>query len=79
MHAFFARLGIHFYSSILNTMPLLLAIEGNIGIARSTLLNKLKQHYRNDSSVVFVDEPVDTWEEKGLLAEMRGPGSLHSS
>ena len=51
-------------------MPLLLAIEGNIGIGKSTLLNKLKQHYRNDSTVVFVDEPVDTWEEKGLLAAM---------
>jgi deoxyadenosine/deoxycytidine kinase len=52
------------------TPRLLLAIEGNIGIGKSTLLNKLKQHYRHDSTVVFVDEPVDTWEEKGLLAAM---------
>ena len=51
-------------------MVLLLAIEGNIGVGKSTLLNKLKEHYAANPRVAFVDEPVDIWESRGLLSAM---------
>ena len=47
-----------------------IAIEGNIGIGKSTLLNALKRRFENDVSVVLVDEPVALWEEHGLLEAM---------
>lgn len=47
-----------------------IAIEGNIGIGKSTLLNALKRRFENDVSVALVDEPVALWEEHGLLEAM---------
>ena len=41
----------------------LISIEGNIGSGKSTLLAKLKEHYKNNSNVVFLNEPVDEWEQ----------------
>jgi deoxyadenosine/deoxycytidine kinase len=41
----------------------LISIEGNIGSGKSTLLSNLKEHYKNNSSVVFLKEPVDEWEQ----------------
>ena len=49
---------------------LVLSIEGNIGIGKSTLLGLLRERYAQDASVVFVDEPVDLWEKSGLLQAM---------
>ena len=49
---------------------LLLSIEGNIGIGKSTLMNRLREQYASSPRVAFVDEPVATWEEHGLLAAM---------
>ena len=49
---------------------LLIAIEGNIGIGKSTLLAGLRKIYASDPNVAFVDEPVDLWEHSGLLEAM---------
>jgi deoxyadenosine/deoxycytidine kinase len=40
----------------------IVSIEGNIGSGKSTLLSNLRQHYENNSNVVFLKEPVDEWE-----------------
>jgi deoxyadenosine/deoxycytidine kinase len=39
----------------------IVSIEGNIGSGKSTLMNALKQHYKNDPYVLFLKEPVDEW------------------
>jgi deoxyadenosine/deoxycytidine kinase len=49
---------------------LIIAIEGNIGIGKSTLLANLRKHFALDESVAIVDEPVALWEEHGLLEAM---------
>ena len=49
---------------------LVLSIEGNIGIGKSTLLGRLRKRFALDPDVVFVDEPVDLWESSGLLEAM---------
>jgi deoxyadenosine/deoxycytidine kinase len=41
----------------------ILSIEGNIGGGKSTLLDALKKYYENHYIVLFVDEPVKTWEK----------------
>ena len=41
----------------------IVSIEGNIGSGKSTLLSNLRQHYENNSNVVFLKEPVDEWEK----------------
>ena len=39
----------------------IVSIEGNIGSGKSTLLSNLREHYKNNSNVVFLKEPVDEW------------------
>lgn len=51
-------------------MVVIVAVEGNIGVGKSTVLSNLKAHYAGDARVAFVDEPVGVWEENGLLAAM---------
>ena len=51
-------------------MVLVVAIEGNIGVGKSTVLKNLKAHYAADKRVAFVDEPVGLWEENDLLSAM---------
>eukprot|EP00966_Prymnesium_polylepis_P072080 1674070-Prymnesium_polylepis.1 len=56
--------------------PLVVSIEGNIGVGKSTLLGALKERYAKDETVCFVDEPVATWEQHGLLAASKlGPAA----
>ena len=43
-------------------MPIILSIEGNIGSGKSTLLAKLQDIYGIDSSICFLQEPVDLWD-----------------
>ena len=38
----------------------IISIEGNIGSGKSTFVNELKDNIEN---VLFIDEPVDQWEE----------------
>jgi deoxyadenosine/deoxycytidine kinase len=41
----------------------IVSIEGNIGSGKSTLLSNLRDHYKNNSNIVFLKEPVDEWEK----------------
>jgi deoxyadenosine/deoxycytidine kinase len=42
--------------------PIILSIEGNIGSGKSTLLAKLQELYGVDSSICFLQEPVNIWD-----------------
>ena len=42
--------------------PIILSIEGNIGSGKSTLLAKLQEIYGIDSSICFLQEPVNVWD-----------------
>lgn len=53
-----------------DSQQLVLSIEGNIGIGKSTLLGNLRKRFALDPEVVFVDEPVELWEKSGLLEAM---------
>ena len=41
----------------------IISIEGNIGSGKSTFLENLRDHYKNNSCVMFLKEPVDDWEK----------------
>lgn len=44
--------------------PIIISIEGNIGSGKSTVLNHLKDYYKNKTSignVCFLDEPIELW------------------
>lgn len=41
----------------------ILSIEGNIGSGKSTVINTLKEFYKNDNRVYFLEEPVSEWVE----------------
>lgn len=43
--------------------PMLFSIEGNIGAGKSTLINKLKEKYAGSEGIVFLQEPVNQWEQ----------------
>jgi len=42
-------------------MPKLVSIEGNIGVGKSTIVQKLKAVYEGRPDVVFLEEPVELW------------------
>jgi deoxyadenosine/deoxycytidine kinase len=44
-------------------MTKIFTLEGNIGAGKSTLIEKLHEKYQNDSSIIFLKEPVDIWEQ----------------
>lgn len=46
-----------------NSSSTIVSIEGNIGSGKSTLLSHLKELFKDDSDVIFVDEPVEAWEQ----------------
>ena len=48
----------------------IISLEGLIGSGKSTQMELLKERYKDDSRVVFVDEPVDDWNQLGLLDAM---------
>jgi deoxyadenosine/deoxycytidine kinase len=53
-----------------NTNITIISVEGNIGSGKSTLLENLKTHFKKNTSIVFLKEPVDEWakiqDEKGV-------------
>lgn len=49
---------------------MILCIEGNIGAGKSSAMSLLKQMFRLDPTVLFVDEPVSLWERSGMLQGM---------
>lgn len=48
----------------------ILSLEGLIGSGKSTQMQLLKERFEGDPRVVFVDEPVDDWNQLGLLEAM---------
>jgi deoxyadenosine/deoxycytidine kinase len=44
------------------TVPKIISIEGNIGAGKTTFISNLEKYYKNDSSVIFIREPVDIWQ-----------------
>ena len=38
-------------------------IEGNIGSGKSTFVKHLKEYYKDNNSIYFLDEPVEEWNE----------------
>jgi deoxyadenosine/deoxycytidine kinase len=57
---------------------LLIAIEGSIGVGKSTVVNRLKGILGGKMGISFVDEPVDEWIEHGFLQGMYD-GSINSA
>lgn len=47
-----------------------MAIEGNIGVGKSTVIEHLKKRFEGREDVVFIDEPVDEWRSRGFLKRM---------
>jgi len=41
----------------------IISIEGNIGSGKSTLFQELQNYYKNNPNVVFLQEPVELWEQ----------------
>jgi deoxyadenosine/deoxycytidine kinase len=39
----------------------IISIEGNIGSGKSTLLANLRQHFNENTFIIFLKEPVDEW------------------
>jgi deoxyadenosine/deoxycytidine kinase len=40
---------------------MLIAIEGNIGTGKTTIIEYLKKTYQEDPSVIFIEEPLEQW------------------
>jgi hypothetical protein len=51
-------------------LPLVIAIEGNIGVGKSTQIKRLQELFKEDERIVVLPEPVDEWVDKGFLAGM---------
>jgi deoxyadenosine/deoxycytidine kinase len=39
----------------------MISIEGNIGSGKTTLMENLKEYYKDNSEIIFLREPVDEW------------------
>jgi deoxyadenosine/deoxycytidine kinase len=44
-------------------MSKLISIEGNIGSGKSTIIKNLKEHFKNEKNIIFLQEPVDEWDK----------------
>jgi deoxyguanosine kinase len=42
-------------------MSKIISIEGNIGSGKSTILRSLKNHLSSNENIIFLQEPVDQW------------------
>ena len=51
---------IHSFKTILKE-NMLIAIEGNIGTGKSTIIEYLKQKYKDDSNILFIEDPLNKW------------------
>lgn len=50
--------------------PLVISIEGGIGVGKSTLFAKLKAKFKENVSIAFVSEPAEEWTNHGFLQGM---------
>jgi deoxyadenosine/deoxycytidine kinase len=44
-------------------MSQIISIEGNIGSGKSTILNYLKEHFKTNEKIIFLQEPVSEWDK----------------
>ena len=44
-----------------DSIPKIIAIEGNIGSGKSTLVSKLEEIFKNNTDYYFLQEPVSIW------------------
>ena len=44
-----------------NSFPLLISLEALIGAGKSTFLEYLKIHFKNQAEICFLDEPINEW------------------
>ena len=44
-------------------MSKIISVEGNIGSGKSTIVDILKKYFKNNSNIIFLQEPVDEWSE----------------
>lgn len=56
----------------------LISLEGIIAVGKTTLIDKLREDYKEDATVVFLCEDSDTWSKNGTLSAMYD-GSLSSA
>ena len=40
---------------------MIVSIDGNIGSGKSTLIELLREHFKDNRTIIFVDEPVEEW------------------
>lgn len=43
--------------------PRIITVEGNIGVGKSTFIEKIKNRYKDRNDIMFVQEPVDVWSQ----------------
>ena len=48
---------------MMGTNITIVSIEGNIGSGKSTVINTLKENYKSNDKVYFLEEPVSEWVE----------------
>lgn len=48
-------------------LPLVISLEGSIGVGKSTQIERLKELLADKNGITFVDEPVDEWVKHGFL------------
>lgn len=41
----------------------IISVEGNIGSGKSTLVKRMKNHFANNTDILFLQEPVDEWQQ----------------
>ena len=51
-------------------MSKVICIEGNVAAGKTTMINKLKEHFKNDDRIIFISEPVDRWVKTGMLRDI---------
>ena len=49
-------------SNFKNQQVKIISIDGNIGSGKSTLMERLRKYFSNNTNIVFLKEPVDEWE-----------------
>ena len=54
----------------MDPLPLLIALEANIGAGKSTQIARLQKLFEGNERIVVLPEPVDEWVEKGFLKAM---------
>ena len=42
---------------------IIISIDGNIGSGKSTFFNQLKDKLNNRKDILFLEEPVDSWDK----------------